>query len=108
MDRAAVRVTRPIMLVALAALALAGCGEKLSGAYVPKGDGTGKVFSYSKIEFVSGDTVDITALGIVREATYKIDGKRVAVTIDAQPLVLTIDDDGCLDGGSYLGTYCKE
>lgn len=112
MGTATARMTRPILYVALAGLALAGCGQKLSGAYVaagPSAAGASPMGNpYEKIEFGSGETVDLTLMGMVHRGTYKIDGKTVAMTIDAQSIVFTMDDKGCLDGGQLIGKYCKK
>ena|ERR1700674_361393 len=96
-------MTGLILFVALAGLALAGCDEKLSGTYLPAGGA-----AYEKFELGSGEVVDLTAMGVVRRGTYKVDGKKVAMVIDAQSIVFTMDDKGCLDGGRLIGRYCKK
>jgi hypothetical protein len=95
---------KPIIFVALACLALAGCGEKsLSGTYLPKGGG----LVLQKLEFTSGDAVTATMLEQTLPGTYKIDGKQVVITINGQQHAFNIDADGCLDGGEVLGKVCK-
>ena len=92
--------------VVLAALVLAGCGRSISGTYMPANNGG--MSPYQKLEFESGDTVDLaTIVGITMRGTYKIDGKKVIVTISSASLVFTIDDAGCLDGGME-GKYCQK
>ncbi len=97
------RLMSLIVLAPLAGFALTGCGQGVSGAYLPTGSAP-----YQQIEFSSGDTVDLTVVGMVRRGTYKVDGKKVVLTVDAQSIVFTLDDKGCLDGGSLIGTYCKK
>lgn len=90
-----------IGLLATAAL-LVGCGDKLSGTY----EGEGGLLD--KIEFTSGDKVEITALGQTQEGTYVVEDNKVKITIDGKTNVLTIRDDGCLEGGAMVGVFCKD
>jgi hypothetical protein len=46
-------------------------------------------------------------MGMTKEGTYKRDGKRVTITVNGDTQVLTLADNGCLEGGGLLGTYCK-
>jgi hypothetical protein len=99
-------LTRPILLVVLAGFALTGCGRSVSGTYVYAGNGMG---SYQKLEFESGDTVDLTpGLGPTMQGTYKVDSKKVVVNIAVMSIVFTVDDSGCLDGGGFTGKYCRQ
>jgi hypothetical protein len=41
------------------------------------------------------------------EGTYEIEGEQVKVTNNGETQLLTIDADGCLDGGRRIGKYCK-
>jgi hypothetical protein len=41
------------------------------------------------------------------EGTYEIEGEKVKVTNNGETQLLTIDADGCLDGGRRIGKYCK-
>jgi hypothetical protein len=82
-------------------LALAACGG-LSGTY--SGKGTGFLES---LTFHSGGKVDATFMGMTKEGTFKKDGKRVTITVNGDTQVLTLADNGCLEGGGILGTYCK-
>lgn len=81
---------------------ISGCSGSLSGTYVPD-DGHG---FFDKLEFISGNKVDIYTMGTTVEASYKIDGNKIVLGIGGQ--VLTIDENGCLDGGKMIGKYCKE
>jgi hypothetical protein len=96
------------LLVALLAVALAGCGQKLSGTYVPKGKAGPIGHPFDKFEFVSGSNVDIFTGGPIIRATYKVEGNRLVVTGNGGSTVLMIDDKGCLDAGKLMGKYCKK
>lgn len=90
-------------LVALAVILLpAACGSGLEGTY--SGANTGFL---DEITFRSGDKVDVKFMGMTREGTYKREGDRVTVTVGNDTQVLTLRDDGCLDGGGLIGSYCK-
>jgi hypothetical protein len=94
-------------LIALAGLALFGCSHGLSGTYLPKGGGMGNGLVMSKLEFVSGDSVDLTMMEQTVRANYKVDGKQVLIGVNGQQHVFNIDDAGCLDGGNLFGKFCK-
>ena len=96
-----------IIIVALACIALAGCGETtLSGSYVPKGGGIGNGLVMSKLEF-SGDAVTVSMMEQRLRGTYKVDGKEVIINLNGQQQVFNIDSAGCLDGGNLFGKFCK-
>jgi hypothetical protein len=97
-----------IILAAIACLALAACsGKSLSGTYLPQGGGVGNGLVMSKMEFISGDSVNLTMMEQTVRANYKIDGKSVLLIVNGQQQVFTIDDAGCLDGGNLFGKFCK-
>jgi hypothetical protein len=97
-----------IILIAIACLILVGCGgSSLSGTYLPKGGGLGNGLAMQKLEFISGDAVNLTMLEQTIRATYKVDGKQLLLIVNGQQEVFTIDDDGCLDGGGVFGKFCK-
>lgn len=102
-------MTGPILFVTLVGFGLAGCDDKLSGTYLPvEGQGLPFIGSpYQKLEFGS-ETVDLTALGMTVRGTYQVDGKKVAMVINGQSIVFTMDDKGCLDAGLLIGKYCKK
>lgn len=85
-----------------AALLLAACGHGLSGEY----HGERGAF-FDKLVFRSGGEVDIGFMGDTGAGSYRIDGKRVLVTVNGRTQVLEIDGAGCIDGGSGIGRYCK-
>jgi len=105
---AAARMMRPILFTALAGFALAGCGQKLSGTYPAEGPAT-----YEKIEFGSDEAVDVSFNGQVLHGAYKIDDKKLVITgVAPEPLVFTVDDQGCLNlvnrpGAMFEGKFCK-
>ena len=87
-------------------LSLAACGGGgLSGTYTPKG---GNGF-FEKMTFTSGDKVEITFMGQVREIGYETDGKTLKIINPnaGETQVFTLDSAGCFDGGGLIGTYCK-
>jgi len=84
-----------------AALLLAACGHGVSGEY------TGERHSFfDKLVFRSGGEADISFMGSTGAGSYKIDGKRVLVTVNGRTQVFEIDGN-CVDGGSDIGRYCK-
>ncbi|MBP0904091.1 hypothetical protein ACFSKN_08595 [Mariniflexile gromovii] len=81
-----------------------GCFESgLSGTYV----GQEGAF-FEKLTFVSNDKVELTFLGTTTEATYTKEGKKVKIDNAGENQILTITENGCLDGGGFIGKYCKE
>jgi len=97
-----------ILFAALACLAVAACGQSgLSGTYVPKGESLGGGFVMQKLDFVSGESVDVSMMEQTVRATYKIDGKKLLLIVNGQQEVFNITDDGCLDGGNLFGKFCR-
>lgn len=85
-------------------LLLFGCsGNGLSGTYV----GQEGAF-LEKMTFTSYDKVELTFLGATTEATYTLEGKKVKINNAGENQILTITENGCLDGGGFIGKYCKE
>lgn len=81
-----------------------GCfGNSLSGTYI----GQENAF-LEKITFTSKNKVELTFFGSTTEATYSIEGEKVKINNAGENQILTITDDGCLDGGGFIGKYCKE
>jgi len=103
-------IMRFFVCIIAAGLALGGCDQKLSGIYVVKKDKANALSGliFQKIEFGSGDTVDLTAtMGQTLRGTYKVDGKKVVITVGPQSSVFLLDDQGCIDGGDMIGKFCK-
>lgn len=88
----------------LLSLSLLACGGgDLPGVYEPEG-GAG---FFESLTFHAGGAVDITFMGMTKEATWSREGSRIAITNAGETQVFTRGEDGCLDGGGFLGTYCK-
>ncbi len=85
-------------------LLLFGCfGNGLSGTYM----GQNGAF-LEKMTFISKDKVELTFMGATSEASYIKEGDKVKINNAGENQILTINDDGCLDGGGFIGMYCKE
>ncbi len=78
------------LIVALC-LFLSACGAKLNGTY---SDAMG-ITSY---KFESGGKVYVSAMGIESEWKYQVDGKRVKIEGAQGNIILTVMDDGSLQG----------
>ncbi|WP_029923039.1 hypothetical protein [Nevskia soli] len=89
-------------IIPCVALLLAACGSGPSGEYTAD-----QHAFFDKLVFRSGGEVDIGFMGSTGAGSYKIDGKRVLVTVNGKTQVFEIDRDGCVDGGSGIGRYCK-
>jgi hypothetical protein len=84
-------------------LGLAGCGSGIDGTYTSSG-GMGIIESMT---FKKGGKVEVTAMGMTKEGTFEVEGKKVKVTIANDTTILTLDDNGCLNGGGMIGKFCK-
>jgi|SRR5690606_18554673 len=81
------------------------CGStKLSGTYLGQDD----AFYVENMTFTSSKTVELESGMATVEGTYTIDEDKVKITVGGQIHIFTIIDNGCLDGGGMLGTFCKE
>ena len=60
-----------------------------------------------KLEFNSGDAVTLTMMEQKIRVTYKVDGKQLLLNANGQQMVFDIESDGCLNGGSLYGRFCK-
>lgn len=101
---------RAIALLILLPLFGACGGGGLEGTYSgtdAKGERTGFLDS---ITFKSGNRLEASFLGQTKRGTYSVEGKEVTLKVadDDSPEVLTIMDDGCLEGRGILGRYCRE
>lgn len=97
---------KPIKTVIILCITLLffGCFKKgLSGTYVGKENAF-----FEKMSFTSKDKVELTFFGSTTEASYTIEDGKVKISNTGENQILTITDDGCLDGGGFIGTYCKE
>ncbi|MCB0461939.1 MAG: hypothetical protein R2816_12380 [Flavobacteriaceae bacterium] len=78
------------------------CTPSLSGTY----KGVGSTF-FDQLTFKSGNKVELVFMGSTTEVEYKLEEGKVKITNAGQTQVLTITEDGCLDGGGFVGKYCK-
>jgi hypothetical protein len=92
----------------LVALLLTSCDSGLSGTYTSDGSGqVGKIIS--SMTFKSGGKVEIVAQGMTKELPYDVEGNKVRITDERKSVtILTIDNNGCLDGGEMIGKFCKK
>lgn len=78
------------LLIALTIL-LTACGPRISGTYA---DGMG----LTSFTFKSSDTVAMTTMGIETELNYKLEDGKVKIGSDKGSMVLTLLEDGTLQG----------
>ncbi len=78
-------------LLATLVLLLSACSPKISGTYA---DPTG----LTSFTFKSGSSVAMTTMGIETELKYKIEDSKVKIGSDKGALVLTMLEDGTLQG----------
>ena len=79
-------------------LALGACsavptlaGGKVEGTYE-------NAQANASIEFMPGGKAHFSLYGAGGDCTYKVEGNKVTVTIEKEPVVFTINDDGSLSG----------
>jgi hypothetical protein len=78
-------------LLSCAVFVLAGCGSKLDGTYA---DDSGM----TRYEFNPSGKVTQTTMGVQMEMHYKVEGKSVKIVTPQATLVLTLLDDGSIQG----------
>ena len=99
---------KPFVTAVLVCLSLLACGQtSLSGTYLPQGGGLGNGLVMEKLEFVSGDAVNLNMMQQKLRGTYKIDGKQLLIALNGQQMIFDIDSKGCLVGGGVVGKFCK-
>lgn len=77
--------------------------EQLEGTYI----GDENAF-FNQLTFKSNKKVELIFMGTTSEADYSLENKKVKIINAGQNQILIITDKGCLDGGGFIGTYCKE
>jgi hypothetical protein len=92
-----------IVSLAASAAMLGACGGGIEGTY----NGGDNSFLES-ISFKSGGKVHVTFMGMTKEGSYTIDGDEVTISVNGDTEVLRKDGHGCLVGGGFLGSYCKD
>lgn len=94
------------LLLAMIATSIISCSSGLSGVYKPsKNSGLGEVID--QIEFVSSSKAKITSMGMSTEVSYELKGKELKFITEKGNQILTIDSNGCIDGGKVIGKFCK-
>ena len=89
---------------------LGACGGGLEGTYSGEDAATGERTGFlDSITFKSGNRLEASFLGQTKQGTYSVEGKQVTIKVadDDTPELLTIMDDGCLEGRGILGRYCR-
>ena len=95
------------LFAALLACVCVGCGGGMKGAYTSNGRSFGGAI-ISDITFNSGNKVEITALGMTQEGTYVLEGNKVKITVSGDTTIMSVDEQGCINGGGVLGKFCKK
>lgn len=93
-----------VAMAAAACVFLAGCGGGApSGTYASEGP------IPMTMTFKSGGKVTVAAMGDTKEATYKMDGDKVIVTLDGNPATFVKQKDGSLAAqGEMMGMTLKK
>lgn len=93
-----------ITIVIFVIVLLSSCHNTgLSGTYI----GEEGAF-LEKLTFVSHDKVELTFLGTTTEVTYSKEGNKIKINNAGDNQILYITNNGCLDGGGFIGKYCKD
>jgi hypothetical protein len=101
---------RPLILLSSLTLFAACGGGGLEGTYLGEDAASGERTGFlDSITFKSGNRLEATFLGQTRQGTYSVEGKQVTLKVadDDTPELLTIGDDGCLEGNAIIGRYCR-
>jgi hypothetical protein len=100
-----VRIPYVVATIASAA-SLAACGDSgsgvISGEYLGQ-DGAG----VDTLVFGPGNEVRATYRDDIAAGIFKVSGKEVFLDLGGDQATLAIAGNGCLVGGSDVGTYCK-
>ena len=101
-------MSKTIRTIATFLIALAGFVSSIAWAAKLEGDysGTGNSF-FEKLSFRPDGKVRVTFMGMTKVGTFEIDGKEVLITVGNETNVFTLNDQGCVVGGGFLGKYCK-
>ena len=81
---------------------LAGCGPSVSGTYSGGDSGF-----FESLTFKGDGKVEVIFLGVTSEGSYEIEDERIRVSVNGQTVIMSVADDGCIEGGGMLGRYCK-
>jgi hypothetical protein len=94
-----------MLAMVLLAAELSACGGagKVEGMYVST-----QTSPIRDLTFKADGKLDVNLLGGIHEGTYSIDGGTVTmIAPDGTRTPFTVGSDGCLEGPSELGRYCK-
>ena len=91
-----------VATILMLATSIGGCGSHLEGIYTG-----GDVSFFERLTVKANQKVEVTFMGMTKEGTYAVEGQKVKITMGAETQVFTLDEQGCLHGGGFLGTYCK-
>jgi hypothetical protein len=81
-----------------------GCtSNTLEGVYI----GSDNAF-FDQMIFKSNYKVELVFMGATTEADYSLEDNTVKIFTTNETQVLTITKSNCLDGGGFIGQYCKE
>lgn len=97
---------KPFKLISILMLLLllSGCtNDTLEGSYT----GSENAF-FDQLIFKSNHKVELVFMGATSEADYSIDDNKVKITTANETQILSITKTDCLDGGGFMGQYCKE
>jgi hypothetical protein len=101
---------RPLILLSSHTLFAACGGGGLEGTYLGEDAASGERTGFlDSITFKSGNRLEATFLGQTKHGTYSVEGRQVTLKVadDDTPELLTIGDDGCLEGNAIIGRYCR-
>lgn len=60
-----------------------------------------------KLIIKKGHKADIIFMGTITKVSYEKTGNKVKFMMPEGPEILVLDPNGCLDGGTWMGRYCK-
>lgn len=100
-----VQIPYVVATIALAA-SLAACGDSGSGGI--SGEYMGQAGAgVDKLVFGPGNEVRAAYQGDIAAGIFRVSGKEVFLDLGGDQAKLAIAGNGCLVGGSDVGTYCK-
>lgn len=91
-----------ILALCTACASLAGGGGAIQGVYE-------NTQANASVEFLGNGKAHFSLYGVGGACTYKVEGKKLVLTLEEEKLVFTINDDGSLSGppDSYFSRLTK-
>ena len=86
----------------LASILLVACSQSDAGVYTAQG-----FAALDKIELTEDGKALMTADGETIEGTYSSESDKITITIEGESNGFIKDGKGCIDGGDFVGKYCK-